>query len=361
MNRRAFSLIEVLIAIVVLSVGLLGVAISMPATISIQRRGAEVTRSVTAALAAKTYIESRPDLVRLSTWDATVGVPNPVRTSVGFGLFVSNPAWSTGSRAFAWDNTTVGRVAINGDNVGRMNFSSLAMPNAFIPVGDRLWPDPSIGQRAEFVWDFVARRVPARSASASVSPVIQIAVFVRRIDSGIRVGKQSNGRDDLTLYQTLTNLPTPVADADRRVPVAVLSNANNALPTLDGRGEYALPFMLDVTYDDRFPDRISIRGAPSQSHLSAALRPGQKLVDNLGNVYRVMRVDTQDPNPNTIIVSPSVPEWVRRTSGSSPDSMFQIAMTPQTPVAIEVFELTLTDPLRSPNGAGVRGMPKVLP
>ncbi|MCH7792672.1 MAG: prepilin-type N-terminal cleavage/methylation domain-containing protein, partial [Planctomycetes bacterium] len=67
MSRRAFSMIEILIAIVVLSIGLLGLAISLPATISIQRRGADATRAVTAASAAKAYIETRPDLNRLHT------------------------------------------------------------------------------------------------------------------------------------------------------------------------------------------------------------------------------------------------------------------------------------------------------
>jgi prepilin-type N-terminal cleavage/methylation domain-containing protein len=353
MNRRAFSLIEVLIAIVVLSIGLLGLAISMPATISIQRRGAEATRGVTAALAAKTYLQSRPDLVRLHTWDARIATPNPLRDAVGFGKLVENQQWSAGSKRFAWDNTNAGQIAKSGPYVGRMDFSNAVMPNVFIPVGDRLWPDPSIGQRAEFVWDFIARRLPARSASQVVSPQIQIAVFVRSIDPGIRV------REGLTLYQSITNLPTPVPLSSRRVPVAVLDNTTNVLPTFDGRGEYARPFTLDVTYDSRSPDRISIRGTPTTSHLNVALRPGQKLVDNLGNVYRVMRVDTQDPD--TIIISPSVPDWVRSTARSNPDSMFQIAMTPQTPVTIEVFEITLTDPLSSPNGSGVRGMPKVTP
>ena len=189
MNRRAFSLIEVLIAIVVLSIGLLGLAISMPATITIQRRGAEATRGVTAALAAKTYIQSRPDLVRLHTWDATQAIPNPQRDPVGFGTLVEDSEWSLlGGESFAWDTTTnSGEITtVSGTYAGRMDFSGPEL-DVFIPIGARLWPDPSIGRRAEFVWDFIARRMPARSASDAISPRIQIAVFVRRIDPGIRL------------------------------------------------------------------------------------------------------------------------------------------------------------------------------
>lgn len=361
MNRRAFSLIEVLIAIVVLSIGLLGLAMSMPATITIQRRGADATRAVTAALAARSYIESRPDLVRLHTWDATQGRPYPLpheRDSVGFGTLVEDSQWS---ESFEWDNTRSGEIEtdVRNDDRGRMTFTmnGTTIP-VYVGVGDRLWPDPSIGRRAEFVWDFIVRRMPARSASDAISPRIQIAVFVRRIDPGIRL------REGLTLYQALTNQPNSVPPADRRVPVAVLDNRTNVLPTFDGKGDYALPFTLEVSYDDEFPDRITIRNEPSDSHLNVALKPGQKFVDNLGNVYRVMRVllpDPQNPNTNTIIISPSVPDWVRSTDRTDPDTLFQIAMTPQTPVTIEVFELSLTDPLSSPNGSGVRGLPRLIP
>ena len=347
MNRRAFSMIEILIAVVVLSIGLLGLAISLPATISIQRRGADATRAVTAASAAKAYIEIRPDLNRLHTWDATVGDPFQSRRPVGLGTLVEDTAWS---RDFEWDNTRSGKIEVSGDDAGQMDFFIPASrKRVFVNVGDRLWPAPSTGMRPEFVWDFVARRLPSRSAAASGSSRIQVAIFVRRIDPGIRTPR------DATLYQVLTGLPTPVLPGDRRVPVAVVNNDVDVLPRMNGQGDYARPFMLEVDYDDADPDQIRI--LPNNlSKIDVATRPGQRFVDNLGNVYRVLRTVEDNSNDIIVVVDPPVPSWVENTTNRrAPYELFQIVLTPQTPITIEVFDLTLTDPVGSPTGSGVGG------
>ncbi|MCH8269983.1 MAG: prepilin-type N-terminal cleavage/methylation domain-containing protein [Planctomycetes bacterium] len=353
MNRRAFSMIEILIAIVVLSIGLLGLAISLPATISIQRRGADATRAVTAASAAKAYIETRPDLNRLHTWEVAVGIEYPPRQPVGLGTLVDDRDWSPtrrqASRRYAWDNTRSGKIEVYGDDAGRMDFFIPASSeNVYINVGDRLWPAPSTGMRPEFVWDFVARRLPSRKAAALGSPRIQVALFVRRIDPGIRT-------KNATLYQVLTGRPTPVPPSDRRVPVAVRDNDIDVLPRMNGQGDYARLFMLDVEYDPEDPDQIRIM-ANNPSKLDVATRPGQRFVDNLGNVYRVLRSIEVNSNNIVVVVDPPVPSWVQRTT-VTPQSyeLFQIVLTPQTPVTIEVFDLTLTDPVGSPSGSGVGG------
>ena len=158
MNRRAFSMIEVLIAIVVLSIGLLGLAITLPATITVQRRGAEATRAISAASAAQTYIESRPDLVRLHVWDARMGDPNPDRFPYGLGTLVEDETWSPARRGaplrYAWDNDQLGTIEFNGTNVGRMQFPPRVSPPfeidpVYVNIEDRLWPDASIGRHPE--------------------------------------------------------------------------------------------------------------------------------------------------------------------------------------------------------------------
>ena len=344
MNRRAFSMIEILIAIVVLSIGLLGLAISLPATISIQRRGADATRAVTAASAAKAYIETRPDLNRLHTWEAAVGIEYPPRQPVGLGTLVEDTGWS---KDFEWDNDDSGEINTLD---GQMDFfiQGPLAKHVYVNVADRLWPAPSTGMRPEFVWDFVARRLPSRKAALG-SPRIQLALFVRRIDPGIRTPP------DATLYQVLTGQPTPPRPSDRRVPVAVRDNDIDVLPRMNGQGEYARPFTLDVSYDDADPDQIRIM-SNNPSKLDVATRPGQRFVDNLGNVYRVLRSIEVNSNDIVVVVDPPVPSWVQRTT-NTPQSyeLFQIVLTPQIPITVEVFDLTLTDPVGSPSGSGVGG------
>lgn len=257
-----------------------------------------------------------------------------------------------------------------------------------ISVGERLWPNPSV-QTSEtlapgrdpykplFVWDFVGRRVttPISAAAASIETPgvnieekLQIAVFVRRVDINIRVPRGTNPQTgaDYTLFDILTG---NVDDDDkRRVPVAADRDGIPTLAGIDSRDssnplKYSTIRSFTATFDplNRNERNVILVSA------SAAERPllryvavvGQKLVDNLGNVYTVKGVP--DPEQATLpagqvelFVEPPVPLGVQKVgtavgnSDLNPSVLRQVIFTPQLPAAVRVF--TISRPPGYPSG-----------
>ena len=73
--------------------------------------------------------------------------------------------------------------------------------------------------------------------------------------------------------------------------------------------------------------------------------PGQKLVDNLGNIYTVIGADPDVDN--AVIIDPPVPATVAETGlpGYEPwEYLHQVVFTTQIPAAVEVFRVRAVDP-----------------
>jgi hypothetical protein len=241
-----------------------------------------------------------------------------------------------------------------------------------IRLNDRLWPSESsqVQQalpngsdpyRPLFVWDFVARRAEfgdlyARNPLLSSQErdkyigkpdVIQIVVFVRRIDQNIRMPRVVGAtlRDVLlaasrSAQGLLTNI---VNVTDERLPVAV---DTTGLPTNNGVGDYSLPILVRANFDPTVVARNRIRMDTSDPVLttqveSLAKQPGQRIIDNLGNVYTVKASDEADPNtpvqPYEVVVDPPIPFAVAGPASGSPNTIRQIVFTPQIPVAVEIL------------------------
>jgi competence protein ComGC len=360
-NRRrvqrlaaAFSLIEVLIAILILALGLLGLGAVIPVVVREQRVASQATRAVIAANNAKAYLRARPDLNRLvgdgggsrgGSGGPSMGGSSQVNP-MGFGVWLEDDTWSKTS---LWELRS-GTVRPSGDLVLQRGGGVASV----IPVVDRLWPEPNSGAEPLLVWDVVARRVrigpPSPSPPADlVERTIEIAVFVRRIDPAIRVAP---GR---TRLQVLADqgLPAP----ERRLPVSIDRVTG---PTGDGRtpssspaGEYSVPltFLVVVPSPNR-PNVIELdpNSSAPQWWKERAAAPGQKLVDNLGNIYTVLRRD--DPaSADRVVIEPPVP-------AAAMADFQQVVFTPQIPAAVEVFRITIPrDPATSPNGAGAGMVP----
>src|SRR5262249_7959863 len=205
-----------------------------------------------------------------------------------------------------------------------------------IPISQRLYPTPYASpSQPLYVWDFIARRVPAGvtppSAFSTPPPTtqdmsyalqddsVQLAIFVRRIDTGIR--KSS----DYSLADVLTG--TNLGNAgDRRVPVA--ENPTTNRPTFDGLGgstttptnysrihaiELALqpPLPPNPPTLHKLPDPGSyIKIDPNNT--AATIAPyarqvGQKLVDSFGVVHTVTPFLDRDPrDPNNPADAPNM-------------------------------------------------------
>ena len=345
----AFSLIEVLIAILILALGLLGLGAVIPVVVREQRVASQATRAVIAANNAKAYLQARPDLNRL-VGDAggsrgggggpSMGGSSQVNP-MGFGVWLEKLSWSTdGLWVMPADGLWDSSYKAAGD---------LRPPGSVrttIPLVDRLWPDPSSGADPLLVWDFVARRVPGATPPHrdEVERTIEIAVFVRRLDPAMRVPP---GR---TRLQVLTGQGVTSQQMRRAVGVEPSSG-----PTGDGTGNYSLPTALRVQLNPQRPDRLRIDANGWEGRYAA--QPGQKLVDNLGNIYTVTRLI--DPGRLEVEITPPVSESQR-------DQIDRVAFTPQIPAAVEVFRIIIPRgldldgdgvidvslPAQSPNGAG---------
>ncbi len=343
---RAFSLIEVLIAILILALGLLGLGAVIPVVVREQRVASEATRGVIAANNARAYLLGRPDINRL-VGVKSAGRPTAaggVEDGMGFGRWLDEHGnWSTDYNWHILDD-----MYDRGTGLIRLGPDDIVFV-VQIPVADRLWPHPSSGAEPLLIWDIVGRRIPLRDrgspalpASATTQRTMELAIFVRRIDSAIRVPPGMR-RAEMLL--------APQSSPDFRMPVAMESGSG---PTGNGDGDYySLPLTLKATIPsssrpnvielDRDPKWV---GGPSFQDwwIDRARLPGQKLVDNLGNIYTVVRPDPDDDD--NVVVEPPV-------SAAALADFEQVLFTPQIPAAIDVFRVTIPrSPVKSPNGAG---------
>ncbi|TVQ62713.1 MAG: hypothetical protein EA378_05135 [Phycisphaerales bacterium] len=349
----AFSLVEVLLAIVILSLGLLGLGAVIPVVIRQQRIANETTLGVNAANNAESAIRSRIDLrsrQRVSGTGSNVSPWHAWRNSETAGGMIET------TRPGLWrvpeiDRET-GRIQLPSGNV-----SFLAPAERYsIPLSQRLTPAAETGgPPPRFVWDFVARRVVSRIDDSTVritpNDPIMIAVFVRRVDPSIRLP------GGVSLARALVDSgPGGLALESRRVPVAVGTDGRPTLNGVIGAGNagYGQPIVLQVAQgqpdyeradsptptrdDDR--DRLQFStantnaqlppGTDVQTAIALASQINQLLVDNFGNVYRVVGRDGQ-----RVIIDPPVPAWVRNMS-----ELQVVAFVPQVASEVKVFTIT---------------------
>jgi len=292
-------------------------------------------------------------------------------------------AWNATIQAEVWNSTL---VPPRWENQGPVVNRAFALP-----VASRMWPNAS-GQpievtdpgtdpyRPQFVWDIVCRRVPPDAAEragqgpgvlARSAGTIEVALFVRRIDLSIRVRRATVGNParPLTLWDVVSGWTGGVRTAsnDRCVPVAMdrptttSSNRTSVVGLPTNRGNltpgvryYAEPIYLGATFDPQYPDQIRLNlPNTNDNRWRLASQPGQKLVDNLGNIYTVRgpSEDTTGFGAVTVIVDPPIPAWVPDPFsldpvglvGLNPAKLNQVVFTPQIPAAVSVF--TITRPL----------------
>lgn len=342
----AFSLIEVLISVVVLALGLLGLSAVYPVVIREQRSARDVTLGVSTVNDARSYLSRHTGLNdHYSGWrqwreDLSVNLPN----------IIEQNGWNIPLVDVATGNV---RAPVTGDMIMHIQDAPVASPEpdftVNIPVKARLFPAPfTPGLEPGYVWDFVARRVSKRDPVsgllvANESDPVQIALFVRAIDPGIRIPRALGGARPLTLSDVLANNLIP--DADRFSPVAVRSD--NGRPTRNGRDQlsnrnYSSPITIDLRLAQPFGtpqqrQRLRLRANTRLPNvytrdvaLSLAMQIGQKLVDSQGNIYTVTGVEGND----VVLINPPVPMGVATHADISP-----VAFVPQIPVTVSVFTI----------------------
>lgn len=406
---RGFTLIEVLIGVLILALGVLGLGAIIPVIVREQRNAADATLGIATANAA------RGDLLRKPGFDPSSSEPTIWDAFLDNGAS-SNP-WSEDGQWTNWNNPSLDSVVITGrDQNGLLTREVTRWDFAFndlgegemtweadvqiqryefdpannswgwvnrgnanriytLPIAARIWPSAAAQPvqntapgtdpyRPQFVWDFVARRVP--SGSVGNPDKVQVALFVRRIDLSIRVPRGKRLIDVLTDWQG-----NSTSDAERCFPVASdrVTNTSGSgartsscgLPTNRGNASpgtryYSEPVFLAATFDPAYRDEIRLTGLSAQPNTDPrwvlASQAGQKLVDNLGNVYTVRGPAEETADP-IVVIDPPIPAWVPNpgspnppnlpSTGFNPAKLNQVVFTPQIPAAVSIF--TITRPL----------------
>lgn len=382
---RAFSLIEVLIGVLILALGLLGLAAVFPVVVRQQRSAVDQTQGLTVARNAEAFI-------RAHTLSGGRSVPNssaagggllapsdpiPIQNRRGMdmlryqGVTSTNPYsnWSYNSanpdRPGPWELPTYSLRSTNPDRGLMIVASTNQAANIQFSQRDRLWPQPysAVDARVDdnkyaneprYIWDVAMRRVDPGTPSNVADDSIQFAVFVRRVDGSIRVTRRDGVNDandpirrtrptrSLRLADVLTGDRLGQGGAivlqtqEQRIAVAVTNNSTAPTPTLNGEGEYAMPIRVNVSQiDDPEGNGLTRLAVASATDAQKRLvrQPGQKLIDNLGNVYTVLKADD---DASSVFISPAASANAAALAASGD---LQIVFTPQVPAAVHVFTM----------------------
>lgn len=319
---RAFSLVEILVAVIVLGLGLLGLAALFPVVIREQRIGTDNVTGVLVGNAARATLKTM-------NWDqAATGSGANVWAALRDSADDDALGGNGGDRG-AGELNDLGRWVVPEVRTSVTSFyhpgsTMIGDPGtptgrAGIQLGSRLYPSQG---EPQFVWDIAVQRVSDFNLSTpSQFDTVRCAVFVRRIDQRIRLAEGETLRSSLL---------SPATAANRRLPIA--ENANG-LPTGDGIGggtvlRYGMLRTANVYGGQVIRDILRTTGSmnvgtggrgagtalivdTSRTDGAMLAQAGQKIVDNLGNVYTVARVRTEEgggPNRARLDLSPQIPE-----------------------------------------------------
>ena len=369
-STRAFTLIEVLIAILVLAIGLLGLGAVFPAVIAEQRNAFAVIEGENTASSAEAMLNNREfiDFALLSQDFNRPIRPGPV--PFGAGQVRYSYEWvvpPSGVGYYSWTSPVPGYANFltglwtfnsnDSDVNSTIDKTNINPVLAQIPVSARLFPQPYSGKAPQYVWDLALRREPSGDR-------LQAAIFVRRIDARIRIPKN----------ESLSDVLTGVSRDGQRLPVAI-DPMNGRIVVDDGNTSnpkvYAAIQTLEVEVHPEhldwliFPDG---RNPAIDTSVGFAAQVGQKLLDNTGVVRtvvglpavlgndplfsvvsggRVVQVDppftasqagaddTDDARSNTARTWLSDPKY----DDERASYVRQVIFTPRTPVAIRVVTL----------------------
>lgn len=372
-----FSLLEVLVAIVVLGLGLLGLGAVFPVVIAQQRESVAIVEGISVASMAENILTSSNEIIDFSRWFEPTnrfGYEGSAATDKVTYEWVVAPFSPyngyekvPGFEGFA--GSTDGRWYVELSNT----LSPLTDPDnditastglaSVLTVHDRLIPQPYSGKDPKYVWDIVARREPGTQRP-------QLAIFIRRVDQRIRVPRNQSLSDMLIVGGPDTTRPV--------LPVGLYSGSHpqtgkRGLPAVDDGKDtnivYAQPQSLQVQVRSDHLDWLIIEDADDMNidaSISFATEPGQQLLDNTGVVRTVLGPATglgamrEDDTTRVIRVSPpfsashalnvvTYPAYNKNHNVPSTDSqraswIRQIVFTPRKPLAIHIVTLEEDSP-----------------
>ncbi len=323
-GRGGFSLVEVLIAVLILALGLLGLGAVFPVIVREQKIGNDIIIGTMAGNAARALLQGMdPGLARNMD-------PGEFWPEARDALTGSSATGNSYEEDGAWMPAHMGPADLA---TGLVTLLTPSNGGLEIPLRQRLYPMDSWSSQPQFVWDIAVQRVVDNDGNPD-NDDLRVAIFVRRLDPRLRPPP------GMTVLSCLVE-PNP-----SRVPVA---EDANGVPTLDGIGgtgstpRYSQIRTMPVTFDydangsptQRRRDRLYVRSSVASTvEWRLARQPNQKLIDNLGNVYTVMESGEEGGRP-FLRVSPEVPAFVTEN-----DQILEVAFTPQVAAAIVTWRVT---------------------
>ncbi len=343
---RAFSLIEVLIAIVVLALGLLGLAAVFPAVILQQQSttgsvvGASLENSVESELISNAIYNKATSVspgvavtdANLRGWMSLVGadgwsMPLAFAASLSPEERIFDGAWNiptvagtSPGLALSRVPTERGMILVQSPVVTGILGST---PGFWIDSSDRAFR--SNGQ--VYVWDFAARRigagrpyVPTTAQELNKRTLqddnIELAVFIRRAD-------------------------IPRRNPQGPVSLIAVNPATQGTPSFNGEGDYST--INEATYsvpDVNVPNIITLEFRRQNDPLKPfVVQANQKFVTQWGTVHTVVEVKAFAAG--TVEIKPPLAVGsVEKFSNVGP---LTFLYTPQIPVSVSVHTI---EPLR---------------
>lgn len=380
----AFTLVEVLLGIIILAIGLLGLASVFPLVVRQQRTAQDGVIGVTAAGAAESFLTQHRGYLDTSIAPNgdMIGLNTPSGKS-GWGALswaLYKTAWAKKDEDFGlirWsrllnEDNQDAQTAIYGSkaetaaggqfSAGRLR-GAMYFPrydnNALVPgkgvairPSERLFPAPGPNSNPLFVWDAVPMLAtaidtnPGNQITTQTALPLRVTVFVRRIDQGIRLP-----------YDPQTKTTMTLADAITRGIALPLGSDADGMPSQNGQGEYSGFFYPSVqTAYRRFGSQsgpfnvIRFKGGMTSAAIAAARQVGQQLVDNEGNVYTVVAlpdetgsdIPYQNDLDRCVVIEPGLPTGylVATTSKNRQSDVrheLELLCTPQVPANVSTF------------------------
>ncbi len=303
-THRGFSLIEVLIAVTVLALGLLGLAAVFPVVVGQQRDASNASAGEAVVSSVRSYLSSHEVL------------NDPNR---GWGA-VNQSIGTTGRMWVPLTDAAPGAGLVT-------TWGSIAGADIVIPLSERFSPASSAVRSSgpRFVWDMAA--LAPDTTLGDDAGLVRAAVFVRPVDTNIR----DRGNPGASAWNLLLSGNPPP-----RVPIA---EDMGGVPTRNGdvgtSGAYAQLFSFGAEVYDYNAESVwssgdradailitsvtdSIVGRSTREAESLLSRPGQRFVDRHGNVYRVT---ASKPIAGGVLIriDPPVPSTVARSDNDETD------------------------------------------
>jgi len=327
---RGFSLVEVLIAVLVLSLGLLGLGAVFPVIVRQQQIATQTTMGNSAKQGIEQVLANNANFQPGGRgWNALREYIRTNQTTPGYWVSIQV------------DRRT-GNYELDPDPLD---------PNTnlvTLPLAQRLYPLPMVSQTApQFVWDMAARLLrpndPAKSA-------LEVVAFVRPIDPGIRRPFNPTTEKPYSLTTTLLNPFGDISERETKYPV---STDNRGRPTYDGsKGRaslYSIPIVAEVSLPGTSPDANQMlldKIMTANTDMTVANQvlgvPGKRFLDRNGKLYRV--VSTQSLGSTRLLIRFDPPFPDPEGNGVQPAEINPIIFVPQdTPIKPFVFQVQPRD------------------